>query len=134
MVYKPCVPATNKNNASLIEDQDKALLTDYFQFLMRQYRMTKFEETDRLCKNNGKRDNMPLHYGGLECRHCCSDVNHNLCDDKRNKSGRKFFWASVDRLSNSLSEFPTHLLRCRSTPKDVKETLMLLKKEHAKQI
>ena len=120
---------TSTSNGNLVQAQDKGLITEYFEFLMSQFRITKFQESDRRCKNNGTRDNLKLNYGGLECRHCGSAKTSTA-----SSHSRKFFWASVDRLANSLSELPSHLVRCRSTPKDVKETLMLLKKQHSKEM
>ena len=107
---------------NLLEESDRPLLTDFFYHVMKQLRICKFQEADRTTRG-GKRDNVEIGYGGLECKHCCGTP-----------TPRKFFWANVDRLSNSFSEIPGHILKCKSCPTEVKEAIKTLKKHHHKQM
>jgi hypothetical protein len=102
----------------LVEEEDKSLITDYFCFVMKQLRVCNFMEKDRATRG-GKRTNIKVGYGGLECIHC-----------SLTSSPRKFFWSDVNRLSNSFAEIPTHLLRCSSCPEVVKKALLTLKEYH----
>jgi hypothetical protein len=110
------------NYLILLEESDRPLLTDFFYHVMKQLRICKFQEADRTTRG-GKRDNVEIGYGGLECKHCCGTP-----------TPRKFFWANVDRLSNSFSEIPGHILKCKSCPTEVKEAIKTLKKHHHKQM
>ena len=50
-------------------------------------------------------------------------------------SARKFFWSTVDRLSNSFAdEIPSHVLKCRHCPAEIKDALLVLKEEHSDQM
>ena len=117
-------PLQSQSDCIVRKSVDDILLTDYFCFLMCQFRATKFQKSDRKVKGNGKRNNIPLGFGGLECRHCVS----------RKSGGRKFFWSNVDMLSNSLAEFPSHLLKCKHCPTTVKNKLAILKTTHSNQM
>lgn len=122
-----CSSSSASSQKVVVHSQDRHLITDYFTFLLSQYRITKFVEADRKCKNNGKRKNLKVNFGGMECRHCGS------CSNRKVKS-RKFFWSSVDRMANSLSEFPNHLMKCKAVPQSVLEDLHRLKTSHNKQM
>ncbi len=106
----------------LVEETDRILITDYFYFVMKQLRMCHFKEEDRATRG-GKRDSIEIGYGGLECFHC-----------RRTPSARKFFWSNVDRLSNSFSEIPGHVLKCKACPETTKKALLEVKKQHAAQM
>uniref|UniRef100_A0A7S3VC12 Uncharacterized protein n=1 Tax=Chaetoceros debilis TaxID=122233 RepID=A0A7S3VC12_9STRA len=107
---------------TLVEESDKYLITDYFYHVMRQLRICRFKEGDRTTRG-GKRDNIAIGYGGLECVHCSNTTN-----------ARKFFWSNVDRLSNSFSEIPGHVLKCKACPTSTKDALLELKKCHPAQM
>lgn len=107
---------------SLVLAEDKLLLTDYFYHLMRQLRLCRFSEADRKTRG-GKRENIKVGYGGLQCVHCSEAPN-----------SRKFFWSNVDRLANSFAEIPGHVLKCRRCPVQIKNALMELKRRHPEQM
>eukprot|EP00956_Cyclotella_meneghiniana_P000755 scaffold816_cov43-Cyclotella_meneghiniana.AAC.5 len=108
--------------SSLVEPSDSDLITDYFFHIMKQLVVCRFAEKDRKTRG-GKRENINIGYGGLQCRHC---INAS--------SSRKFFWSNVDRLANSFAEIPTHVLKCKSIPDDIKDALLVLKGRHAEQM
>ena len=108
--------------SSLVEPSDSELITDYFFHIMKQLVVCRFAEKDRKTRG-GKRENINIGYGGLQCRHCISAP-----------TSRKFFWSNVDRLANSFAEIPTHVLKCRSTPEDVRDALLILKGKHSSQM
>jgi len=89
---------------------------------MRQLRVCRFSENDRKTRG-GKRENISIGYGGLQCVHCASAPN-----------ARKFFWSNVDRLANSFAEIPSHVLKCRRCPQSVKQALSDLKTIHSAQM
>merc|ERR1712226_561375 len=47
---------------------------------------------------------------------------------------RKFFWSDVDRLANSFAEIPSHIMRGKRAPPDVKSNLSYLKTRHPEQM
>jgi hypothetical protein len=135
--------------SSLVEPSDCDLITDYFFHIMKQLVVCRFAEKDRKTRG-GKRENVNVGYGGLQCRHCISAPN-----------SRKFFWSNVDRLANSFAEIPvstraptcnvvqttthllsalhsypskTHVLKCKSAPEEIKDSLLVLKGRHAEQM
>ena len=108
--------------ATLVQEEDNDLLTDYFYYLMYQLVVCRFTEKDRKTRG-GKRQNVVVGYGGLQCAHCASTT-----------SSRKFFWSNVDRLANSFAEIPSHVLKCKMCPEDVLEALLALKGRHAAQM
>lgn len=89
---------------------------------MLQFKPCKFTETDRSAKGR-KRDNIPNGFAGIQCRHCAGRTD-----------GRKFFWSNVDRLANSFTEIPVHLMKCRKCPPAVRDTVVSLKKSHLEQM
>jgi hypothetical protein len=106
----------------LVLGEDKLLLTDYFFYVMKQLRPVRFSEADRRTRG-GKRENISVGYGGLQCVHCSELPN-----------ARKFFWSNVDRLANSFAEIPSHVLKCRRCPQPTKDALLLLKHRHPEQM
>jgi len=106
----------------LVLGEDKLLLTEYFYHLMTQLRVCRFSEADRKTRG-GKRENISIGYGGLQCIHCADASN-----------SRKFFWSNVDRLANSFAEIPGHVLKCRRCPIDIKNALHELKRVHPEQM
>ena len=106
----------------LVLDEDRILLTDYFFYLFKQLRVCRFAEGDRKTRG-GKRDNIAIGYGGMQCIHCSEASN-----------ARKFFWSNVDRLANSFAEIPAHVLKCRRCPNQTKTAIMELKTKHAEQM
>jgi hypothetical protein len=111
-----------ESKGSLVLEEDKLLLTDYFFHLMRQLKLCRFSEADRKTRG-GKRENIKVGYGGLQCVHCSEAPN-----------SRKFFWSNVDRLANSFAEIPGHVLKCRRCPVPIKNALMELKRRHPEQM
>jgi len=107
---------------ALVQPDDKLLLTDYFYYLMQQLQVCYFAESDRKTRG-GKRDNIAVGFGGLQCRHC--SARHDA---------RKFFWSDVDRLANSFAEIPSHVLKCRECPPECKNNLIHLKSQHPEQM
>lgn len=107
---------------TLVLEEDKLLLTDYFYFVMKQLRPVRFSEADRRTRG-GKRENIAVGYGGLKCVHCSEQPN-----------ARKFFWSNVDRLANSFAEIPSHVLKCRRCPQPTKDALLLVKQKHPEQM
>jgi len=108
----------------LVLKEDKSLLTDYFYYLIQQLKLCRFSESDRKTRG-GKRENVKLGFGGLECRHCAIS---------NPGSSRKFFWSNVDRLANSFAEIPSHVLKCRNCDQAVKTALLVLKSKHPEQM
>lgn len=106
----------------LVLEEDRMLLTDYFFYLMKQLRVCRFAEADRKTRG-GKRENIAVGYGGLQCIHCSEQSN-----------ARKFFWSNVDRLANSFAEIPAHVLKCRHCPNQTKTAIMDLKARHPEQM
>ena len=107
---------------SLVQSEDTELLTDYFYYMMMQLVVCRFSERDKKTRG-GKRDNIALGYGGLQCIHCSS-----------NDYSRKFYWSTVDRLANSFAEIPAHVLKCKSCPPEVRDALLVLKDRHSVQM
>jgi len=134
------------DNDSIVQPEDLPLITDYFRFLMSQFEPCKFQELDRTARG-GKRESIEIGFAGLQCRHC--NVNSNHSDDSKTNQhqvetsskartvkvvrGRKFFWSNVDCLANSISEFSSHLTRCRSCPPEIKVMMGELKEVHPMQ-
>jgi hypothetical protein len=106
----------------LIDKQDSNLLTDYFFHIMQQLVICRFSEKDRKTRG-GKRENVDIGYGGLQCIHCINK-----------QTSRKFFWSTVDRLANSFAEIPSHILKCKHCPDEVRDALLVLKGRHHEQI
>ena len=116
------VPTTS---SPLVFPEDKALLTSYFYHLMAQLQLCRFSESDRKTRG-GKRENVKIGFGGIECKHCANVVGNTL--------SRKFFWSNVDRLANSFAEIPSHVLKCRNCPAEVKSALGQIKLRHSEQM
>lgn len=106
----------------LVQPEDKPLLTEYFYFLNQQLKPCKFKESDRKSRG-GKRKSIKVGFGGIACRHCWGK-----------HGARKFFWADVDRLANSFSEIPAHVMKCHSCPDFTKGKLADLKLCHPLQM
>ncbi|KAL7472933.1 hypothetical protein ACHAXS_013313 [Conticribra weissflogii] len=115
-------PTDSDIGATLIDDSDSDLLTDYFFYMMKQLVVCRFSEKDRKTRG-GKRESINLGYGGLQCLHCFE-----------NPGSRKFYWSNVDRLANSFAEIPGHVLKCKSCPDDIKDALLVLKGRHSDQM
>jgi len=109
----------------LVLDEDRVLLSDYFFYLIKQLQLCRFVESDRKSRG-GKRGNVKVGFGGLECRHCALKVSLI--------SSRKFFWSNVDRLANSFAEIPSHILNCSHFPDMTKKSLLVLKIYHKEQM
>jgi len=112
-------------SAELVFPDDKSLLTDYFYHLINQLQLCRFLETDRKTRG-GKRENVKIGFGGIECKHCASMVGNIL--------SRKFFWSNVDRLANSFAEIPSHVLKCRNCSTETKSALGQIKLSHSEQM
>jgi len=106
----------------LVLDEDQLLLTEYFYYMLKQLRIARFSEADRRTRG-GKRENIVVGYGGLQCIHCASMPN-----------SRKFFWSNVDRLANSFAEIPAHVMKCRHCRQETKDALIQLKRSHPEQM
>jgi len=111
-----------ETHLELVLTEDKYLLTDYFFHVIKQLRLCRFTEGDRKTRG-GKRENIAIGYGGLQCVHCSESPNP-----------RKFFWSNVDRLANSFAEIPSHVLKCRRCPDQTKVALRALKVVHPEQM
>lgn len=107
---------------TLIEESDSDLLTDYFYHMMQQLVVCRFSEKDRKTRG-GKRENIHIGYGGLQCIHCITAP-----------TARKFFWSNVDRVANSFAEIPSHVLKCKHCPDNIKDALLALKGRHPDQM
>ena len=105
-------------NRRLVLDEDKVLLTDYFYYIMKQLRHCEMTESDRKSRG-GKRESIDIGFSGLQCVHCA-----NI------KTGRKFYWSTVDRIANSFAEIPRHVLTCKQCPTPTKQALQTLKQRH----
>ncbi len=124
MILTETAPSTPSDQANgiLVEEEDRHLITDYFYHVMRQIRVCSFEESDRKTRG-GRQNNIEIGYKGLACNHCSHTTN-----------ARRFFWSNVDLLSNSFSEIPGHILRCKACPKSTKDALLELKKHNHSQM
>lgn len=111
--------------APLVLPEDKSLLTDYFYHLMQQLQLCNFSESDRKTRG-GKRENVKIGFGGLECKHCANAVGNSM--------SRKFYWSNVDRLANSFAEIPSHVLKCRNCSPEIKNAIGQLKLKHPEQV
>lgn len=107
--------------STVVQEEDLTLLTDYFYYIALQLTVCRFNEEDRRARG-GKRKNIHIDFGGLQCSHCSST------------QARKFFWSSVDRLANSFAEIPAHVMKCKDCPVEVKDALLVLKSRHAAQM
>ena len=107
---------------ALIDKSDAGPLTDYFYHMMHQLVVCRFSDEDRMTRG-GKRENINIGYGGLQCIHCIEAPQ-----------ARKFFWSNVNRLANSFAEIPNHVLKCKHCPENVKDALLVLKSRHADQM
>jgi len=107
---------------TVVQEEDLTLLTDYFYYIALQLTVCRFNEEDRSVRG-GKRKNIQILFGGLQCTHCASTP-----------SARKFFWSSVDRLANSFAEIPAHVMKCKDCPVEVKDALLVLKSRHVAQM
>jgi len=108
--------------STLVKEEDTTLVTDYFYYVALQLTVCRFTEEDTKTRG-GKRKDVQLGYGGLQCSHCASTP-----------SARKFFWSNVDRLANSFAEIPAHVLKCKTCPPEVTEALLALKVRHTEQM
>eukprot|EP00984_Skeletonema_dohrnii_P016252 scaffold7174_cov73-Skeletonema_dohrnii-CCMP3373.AAC.2 len=108
--------------STLVKKEDTTLVTDYFYYVALQLTVCRFTEEDTKTRG-GKRKDVQLGYGGLQCSHCASTP-----------SARKFFWSNVDRLANSFAEIPAHVLKCKTCPPEVTEALLALKVRHTEQM
>jgi hypothetical protein len=111
-----------RSEPELVQEEDRILLTDFLFYLMKQLQIVRFSESDRKTRG-GKRENIQIGFGGLECIHCRDTLK-----------ARKFFWSGVDRLANSFAEIPGHVFKCHMCPEEVKEALQNLKKVHSEQM
>jgi hypothetical protein len=59
----------------------------------------------------------------MMCKHC-----------SHRPDARKFFWSDVDRLANSFAEIPSHVMRCKRCPGEVKNNLASFKLLHPEQM
>jgi len=118
----PAAAGCSDRGQSLIDLSDADLLTDYFFHMMQQLVVCRFSEADRKTRG-GKRENIGIGYGGLQCIHCIAAP-----------SARKFFWSTVDRLANSFAEIPSHILKCKHCPDAIKDGLLVLKGRHPDQM
>ena len=82
---------TNNTKNVLLFKEDKEMLTEYFYYLMQQMDLCHFSDSDRKTKG-GSREHVKIGFAGLCCRHC-----------RKTPDARKFFWANVDRISNSFA-------------------------------
>ena len=114
--------STSDIGTTLVQAEDGELLTDYFYYMMMQLVVCRFSERDKKTRG-GKRDNIAIGYGGLQCIHCST-----------NDYSRKFYWSTVDRLANSFAEIPAHILKCKSCPLEVRDALLALKDRHPTQM
>jgi len=121
-MVRPLAAGGSDIGQSLIDETDADLLTDYFFHMMQQLVVCRFSEKDRKTRG-GKRENINIGYGGLQCIHCIEAP-----------SARKFFWSTVDRLANSFAEIPSHVLKCKHCPENVKDALLALKGRHPDQM
>ena len=106
----------------LVQPEDKPLLTEYFYYLNQQLKPCRFKEADRKSRG-GKRKDIQVGFGGIACRHCWGK-----------HGARKFFWADVDRLANSFSEIPAHVMKCVGCPVPIKAKLADYKSRHPRQM
>ena len=118
---RPLIQGSDVGKA-LIDKSDAGPLTDYFYHMMQQLVVCRFSDEDRMTRG-GKRENINIGYGGLQCIHCIDA-----------SSPRKFFWSNVNRLANSFAEIPNHVLKCKHCPENVKDALLVLKSRHADQM
>ena len=118
---RPLIQGSDVGKA-LIDKSDAGPLTDYFYHMMQQLVVCRFSNEDRMTRG-GKRENINIGYGGLQCIHCIDA-----------SSPRKFFWSNVNRLANSFAEIPNHVLKCKHCPDNMKDALLVLKSRHADQM
>mmetsp|Transcript_60447 Transcript_60447/g.72660 ORF Transcript_60447/g.72660 Transcript_60447/m.72660 type:complete len:1234 (+) Transcript_60447:480-4181(+) len=139
VVIPNCLKDADDDDNCLVLEDDRNLLTDYFFYLNKQLKLCRFTEKDRKTRG-GKRESVPVNFGGLQCRHCAVSPNDENSGGARKTTGgsaaggRKFFWSSVDRLANSFAEIPGHILKCRRCPNEIKAALTELKLRHPEQM
>lgn len=106
----------------LLTQQDRTLTTRFTVAVIEHLDFVYFEEGDR----RSHRTHLPVGFRGISCRYCQAPAG---------KSGR-FFPSSLKTLSDTQKTLYTlhkHLIKCRSTPEDVKFRLDFLKQTHLKE-
>ena len=101
----------------LVHDDVQTLLTEYTYFLLKQYRLCQYSESDRIASGTKfQRDNsIQIGFGGFQCIHCAD-----------NPRPRKFFYSNAENLYRSFSDNQGHTLACQSCPKTTKDALACL--------
>lgn len=110
--FNPAVDAINE--AGLLTEADRQLVTQFTFFTMEQMKPCSLEKS-----GNGARS--MFHYGfpGLSCIHCAGTP-----------SARKFFYRTADILSGNYAHIPNHVLACKHCPSHIKKELAEKKKVH----
>lgn len=105
----------------IVQEQDKALVTEYLYMLLEQMESCRFTEQDRTGGRSKVKD-CPVGMAGMQCKHC------------RGKAGfGRYFPTSVQALASANSDrnIYNHIAKCRKCPVAVRENLQRLQKEQA---
>jgi hypothetical protein len=119
----------------VVISSDKKYATKYSYRVMKEVTLAYFDESDR----RGKRQNIPVGFPGLACKHChgvrtapqaeLNDLNLPLYQ----RTGRYFpsTLKSFSDTKKTLNAIFSHLMRCQKCPREVKQKLVQLEKEHS---
>jgi hypothetical protein len=103
-------------------ESDKNIITPFTFVTLNQYKLGSFS-LEEVKQRGTTRYQHQIGFGGLECIHC-----------QGRKIKRKFFWTSVQSMSNSWHEVSKHLLKCKSCPSGVKQKIIELRESHPEQL
>lgn len=98
----------------LLQESDRALVTEYTFFTMQQMDPVVLESS-----GNGSRSMFQNGFPGLACKHCSGKPH-----------ARKFFYRTSEILSGNYAHIPNHVLSCKHAPFEVKKILAEKKKDH----
>jgi len=106
---------------SVVEAEDKEMVTGYLFLLMDQMQTCRFTEEDRT-GGRSKIKNNSVGFPGMQCKHCLGKAGFG-----------RYFPASVNALAlaNSDRNINNHIQKCRRCPQQVKAELTRLSKDQS---
>ncbi len=102
---------------TLLSESDRTLVSEFTFYTMQQMEPCILENS-----GNGARSMFAFGFPGLACKHCAGKPN-----------ARKFFYRTPDILSGNYAHIPNHVMSCKHTPFEIKQTLAGKKRVHQEQ-
>ena len=99
------------DGGNLVFEQDRGSIPDFLYLLWKQQQKCRYKDVDRLGKRKFRDNGFP----GVECRHCA-----------RNAGAGRYFPLTLTALANNNNPFNcthSHMMKCASCPKEVKDEL-----------